>query len=645
MTELLRDDAPAPGLQSFAGRHSPWIVLAHDVAMAAAGMATFLVVRYHFEGKPLPLGMFWSAVGFFAAVCAVLFPLFRLHLGMWRFTAGNDVLRILRAVAIANLLLLPLLFFVNRAADYPRSAPVLATLMATAFVTAGRGLSQLLAHHDWRALFRLENRSTPPAVLVGGAAAVSAFLRNWRRRNGLPFRPAGAVCLDAPAGRLIGGIEVLGGMERLPHVLRALAAGEGRSPQVVLAEPRPTRELLDAVVRAAGEAGATVARARASGDEASLSPVGAADLLARPPRVLDRAGPKRLIEGRRVLVTGAGGTIGSELTRQITALKPSRLVLLDSSEFALYSIDQQLKERRAAVDWSVELGDIRHRARMEDLFDRERPDVVLHAAALKHVPLMETHPAEAVLTNVGGALNVAKLARERSEAFVFISTDKAVNPTNVMGATKRAAERAIQALAAGGKARAAIVRFGNVLGSNGSVVPLFERQIAEGGPITVTHPDMLRWFMTVQEASSLVLQAAALPAQGGQASVYVLDMGEPVKIDELARQLIRLHGLRPDSDVRIVYTGLRPGEKLSEEIFYAAEDVTPTAADGVLAAKAESASWDDLEPELEALLRAAAQRQEDEVLERLRRVEPAFIWEGSATSPRMLTRPPSQPLN
>jgi len=367
-----------------------------------------------------------------------------------------------------------------------------------------------------------------------------------------------------------------------------------------------------------------VVRARPSGGAPLLSPVQAADLLARPPRRLDLDRARSLIEGRRVLVTGAGGTIGGELTRQVARLDPARLILLDASEYNLYAIDQQLKEEGLTTPWTAELGDIRSLRRMRNLFERTRPEVVLHAAALKHVPLMETHPAEAVLTNVAGAINIMQLARDADAAFVFISTDKAVNPTNVMGATKRVAERAVQALAAGGRAKAAIVRFGNVLGSAGSVVPLFEKQIAHGGPLTVTDPGMLRWFMTVQEAASLVLQAAALPTDAGEAAVYVLDMGDPVKIDDLARQMIRLHGLRPDQDIAIRYTGLRPGEKLSEEIFYAAETVRQTEADGVLAAKDEAPAWETLSPGLDALIAAAAARDEAGVLAALQRLEPAF---------------------
>lgn len=348
-----------------------------------------------------------------------------------------------------------------------------------------------------------------------------------------------------------------------------------------------------------------------------------AAILARAPRSLDPARTRELLAGKRVLVTGAGGTIGGELTRRAAAQKPSELVLLDASEFNLYALDQHLQEGGVNTPWTVALGDVRDRARLDQVFEKHRPEVVLHAAALKHVPLMESHPCEAVLTNVGGVVHIMELARETAEAFVFISTDKAVNPTNVMGATKRVGERVVQAVAAGGPVRTAIVRFGNVLGSTGSVVPLFERQIARGGPVTVTDREMTRWFMTVGEAAELVLQAATLP-QRGQAEVFVLDMGEAIRIDDLARQLIRLAGHEPDLDIKVEYTGLRQGEKLTEEIFYAAEDVRPTAVQGVLSARAETADLEALMPHLASLLAAATARDEVQTLACLAALEPEF---------------------
>jgi len=348
-----------------------------------------------------------------------------------------------------------------------------------------------------------------------------------------------------------------------------------------------------------------------------LRPARPSALLDRRARFLNLDLARELVKDKRVLVTGAGGTIGSELSRQILDLGPAKLVLFDASEYNLYAIDQALKEEGVTAPWSAAIGDVRDLRRLEVLFEEERPQVVLHAAALKHVPLMEANPCETVLTNVIGAANVAFLARDFAEALVFISTDKAVNPTNVMGATKRVAERVVQALARGGQAKVSVVRFGNVLGSTGSVVPLFERQIAAGGPITLTHPDVVRFFMTIREAAALVIQAAALPPpddQPGSSQIYVLDMGEPVKIADLARQMIRLHGLRPEVDIEIVHTGLRAGEKLYEEIFYDAETVRPTAADGVLSAFDTLPSWAALEPQITALRIAAEARDEHETL-------------------------------
>ena len=606
---------------------TPWIIYLHDLVMAALAMSGAFLLRYHFEDKPTPFVLAWISTALFTLVCAAVFPAMRLQRGVWRYTALNDIVRCGQAAITANLIFLPLLFLINRLKDFPRSTVLLSMLATLALLSLGRVLTRAWTGGDLRAAFRLEDRTLPLAVVVGSASAANTFVSNARKAHDHRFRIAGIVTVDRPAaGRTIRGVSILGGLDQLAETLKALRASAGQPPSVIVAEPRPGRALLETIVAAAAEAGATVARARApNGSAAALTPVQAADLLARSPRALNLSAAHDLIAGKRVLITGAGGTIGGELTLQIAKLDPERLILFDSSEFNLYAIDQVLREARAPGRWTAELGDVRDQGRLRELFDREAPDVVLHAAALKHVPLMELNPAEAVLTNIGGALNVAGLAAQSAKAFVFISTDKAVNPTNVMGATKRVAEQVVQALTAGSRSHAAVVRFGNVLGSSGSVTPLFERQIAQGGPVTVSDPRIERYFMTVQEAANLVLQAAALPASPGEAGVYVLDMGEPVKIEDLARQMIRLHGLRPDVDIQIIHTGLRPGEKLFEEIFYSAEDVQPTAADGVLAARAQVLSWSDLKGPVEALLKAAAARDEAAVLAGLVALEPAFI--------------------
>jgi O-antigen biosynthesis protein WbqV len=341
-----------------------------------------------------------------------------------------------------------------------------------------------------------------------------------------------------------------------------------------------------------------------------LRPIPIEDLLNRAQVPLDRDGMARLIQGRRVVVTGAGGTIGSELARQVAAFGPSNLVLIDNGEFALWQIDLELAESHPLVPRETSIADVRDEGRIRAIFETCRPELVFHAAALKHVPIVESNPLEGLTTNVVGTRNVADAARMvGAMAMVLISTDKAVNPTGVMGASKRLAEMYCQGLDMAALDRRALpagrpvarpmrcitVRFGNVLGSTGSVVPLLQRQLARGGPLTVTHPDMRRYFMTVREAVGLVLQAsvagvgdAALPAamDGG---IFVLDMGEPVKIVDLARQMIRLAGLHPDKDVEIRFTGLRPGEKLFEELFHGKEPPVPTGYPGLMMASPRTA--------------------------------------------------------
>jgi O-antigen biosynthesis protein WbqV len=335
----------------------------------------------------------------------------------------------------------------------------------------------------------------------------------------------------------------------------------------------------------------------------ALRPIEIEELLDRPQVPLDREGMARLVQGRRVLVTGAGGTIGGELARQLAALGPASLTLLDHGEYVLYEIDMELRERHPDVKRQAVLADVRDEARIRRLFEEIRPELVFHAAALKHVPMVENDPLEGVLTNALGTRVVADAARAAGcSLMVFISTDKAVNPTSVMGASKRLAEMYCQArdraARAEGGMRLVTVRFGNVLGSTGSVVPLFRRQLERGGPLTVTHPDMRRYFMTVREAVGLVLQASVVGAAGidwfaggaeqppelRQGGIFVLDMGDPVKIVDLARRMIRLAGLRPEEDVEIRFTGLRPGEKLFEELFHGQEPPQPTAFPGLLMA-------------------------------------------------------------
>ncbi|MGI4952147.1 MAG: polysaccharide biosynthesis protein, partial [Janthinobacterium lividum] len=450
-----------------------------------------------------------------------------------------------------------------------------------------------------------------PVLLAGAGNGADLFLRaldhgEGRRR----FRVVGLLSRAGnQTGSRMRGQPILGSIADVRKVLARLRA-EDRLPQaIVVTETGLDGAALAALMAEAEAEGVPVRRVpqptalqTASGAGLELAPVAIEDLLNRPQVPLDREGMQRLVQGRRVVVTGAGGTIGSELARQVAALQPSLLVLVDNGEYALWQIDLELAETHPAIPREARIADVRDEPRLRAVFEAVRPELVFHAAALKHVPMVEANPGEGLLTNACGTRHVADAARAvGARAMVLISTDKAVNPSSVMGASKRLAEMYVQGLdvaaRAGNGMRCVTVRFGNVLGSTGSVVPLFRRQLEHGGPLTVTHPDMQRYFMTVREAVGLVLQATVVGTQAdaNEGGIFVLDMGEPVRIVDLARQMIRLAGLRvaldtdapviPPGSIRIAFTGLRPGEKLFEELFHGKEAPVPTGHAGLLMAK------------------------------------------------------------
>ncbi len=498
---------------------------------------------------------------------------------------------------------------------------------------------------------------------IGHTEDCDLFLRALARDRRQRFRVEGLVTLrDTHTGRRIQGYPILGAMKDAGTILERLR-DDGRLPgTMVMATPDLRGGPLADVVAQADRFGLQVRRVPRltelnHGAESSeprpveLRPIVIEDLLNRPQVPLDRDGMARLIQGRRVIVTGAGGTIGSELARQVAAFGPGSLVLIDNGEFALWQIDMELAETHPGVRRQSLIADIRDEARIRSIFEAIRPDLVFHAAALKHVPIVEDNPLEGLMTNAAGTRHVADAARASGAlAMVLISTDKAVNPTSVMGASKRLAEMYCQALDIGARdagtgMRCITVRFGNVLGSTGSVVPLFQRQLARGGPLTVTHPDMQRYFMTVREAVGLVLQANVLGAGEARSAVardggiFVLDMGGPVKIVDLARQMIRLAGLKPDIDVEIRFTGLRPGEKLHEELFHGKEPPAPTGYPGLLMAHPRTADPAIVGRAIEEIATACRGNQTRLALMLLSRLIPEFERnpEGSQADARAVT--------
>ena len=595
------------------------IVALHDVAMAALSFELAVALRYAVAGIRLQPLALWPGTTTFAAVAFVVFSARGLYRGIWHYASFRDLVAIVKAVTLALLIFLPVLFLLTRLEEVPRSALVIQWPLLILLLAGPRLMYRAWKDGNLRLAFERQTDSRIPVLLVGAGQAAEVFIRAMQNRKSAEYRVVGLVD-DKPSrqGRDIRGVRVMGDLDALPDVVAKLDQAGQRPHRLIVAgdqiEGATVRRLLDAADRL----GLTLARLprltdfrRDEGEGPKLRAIDIEDLLGRPQKVLDRDAMARLVRGRRVLITGAGGTIGSELARQIADLQPAALTLFDNGEHNLYLIDLELQESRPEVPRLAVLGDVREAARIADVFRRARPELVFHAAAFKHVPLVESNPAEAVLTNVVGTRNVADACiAHGTAAMVLISTDKAVNPTSVMGASKRIAEmicqaRGVEQARAKGRTRFVTVRFGNVLGSTGSVVPLFQRQLARGGPLTVTHPDITRYFMTTREAVELILQAAALPdhRESDEGKIFVLDMGEPVRIQDLARQMIRLAGLRPDQDVKIAFTGLRPGEKLHEELLHESEHLVPSGREGILVAAPRLA---DLRELYSALYRLAA---------------------------------------
>lgn len=630
------------------------VAFAHDVTMAAVSFLLALALRL---GPDRTLGYLkqpeiWSALALFTGVCAAVFWGTGLYRGIWRYASTQDVLAIVRAVSIAVLLFLAVTFLVTRLETVPRSVLVIEWLLLVVMLAGPRIAYRLWKDRGFTHVFEHGTPYRVPVLLVGAGDAADLFIRDTTRDSASAYKVLGIVDdKGTRVGRNIRGVPVMDDLEGLDRVVASLRR-RGQRPQRLIVTRPLARDQMQLLLAHADAHGIILARlprlidfkegtgldrpesedGRRSQRPLEPRPVSVDDLLRRPQARLDRTAMAELIGERTVLITGAGGTIGAELARQVVRHAPRRLVLLDRSEYMLFSIDLDLQERAPEIERRAVLTDVQQRALLACVFDEERPDLVLHAAAVKHVPLAEQSPHETVLTNVVGARNVADLAGAYgARAMVQISTDKAVDPCCVMGATKRLAERYVQArdLAAHGHGtRFVTVRFGNVLGSSGSAVELFERQIARGGPITVTHPEVTRYFMTAREAVQLVLQATHLSLSTTQrphdvGTVYVLDMGEPIGIGDLARQMVRLAGLRPDKDVAIHYIGLRPGERLHERLFETGETVV-AAGEGLHLASGPTTNLAVLQKALDELARSAAFGDHAETLQHLRRLVPNY---------------------
>jgi FlaA1/EpsC-like NDP-sugar epimerase len=603
------------------------LVFLHDIAACAIAWLLALSLRFNLD---FPLPEPWAsttiaALAWVLPLHGALFLGFGLYRGLWRFASLPDLKRIVGAVAIGAVAV-PTISFMARI-PIPRSVLVMSPLFLVMLMGGSR-----LAYRAWKEQ-RLDSiipSEREPAFVIGAEDTAAALVKELARSPA--WAVVGIFDIDGSRqGRQLHGVNVLGSYGDLARWARRLSV-----KQAILAMPEASHGARRRAVESCRAAGLNVLTVPSLEDLVSgrvtvsqVRHVELDDLLGRDPVVLDAHGLRQWLSNRIVMVTGAGGSIGSELCRQIAEYRPQRLVLFELNEYALYTVEQQFAERYPEVAIVCAVGDVKDPARVAQVMAEHAPSVVFHAAAYKHVPLMEHENAwQAVQNNVKGTYVLATAAAARGvEKFVLVSTDKAVNPTNVMGATKRLAEMVCQALQHHGRTRYLMVRFGNVLGSTGSVIPKFREQIARGGPVTVTHPEITRYFMSIPEAAQLVLQAG-LMGQGGE--IFVLDMGEPVRIVDLARDMIRLSGFS-ENEIRIVYTGLRPGEKLYEELLAADESTvrTPHPKLRIARAREENAEWLD---RLVAWLARADLPHDDTVkqelalwVEEYRRSEPAAV--------------------
>jgi FlaA1/EpsC-like NDP-sugar epimerase len=600
-------------------------ILIFDISCIPLAWYTAYWLRYNMHPFPgvLTSAASYVALGLLTTVQVGCYYYFKTYRGLWRYSSLNDVVRILKAATAAMVLAIPVFYLTAVLHHLPRAVFPLYTLILATLLCGARLCMRL--HWDKRS--KDQDKHTIHRVLIVGAGrAGESLARDLNRSN--YYHPVGFVDdNELKRGLEVHGITVLGSLRDIPALVK-----QHQVDLLFIAIPSAGSATMRRIVNYC-EASQTTFRtlpsiadlAEGRVEMKALRPVNLEDLLGRDQVHLEWERIAASIQGKAVLISGGGGSIGSELCRQISQLNPSALAIVDNSEYNLYNIEQELQGLPTNIPLTLSLNSITDEAAMQHLFRDFAPQIVFHAAAFKHVPMLQNQVRTAVLNNVLGTQVLAKIsAAHQVEKFILISSDKAVNPTNIMGTTKRVAEMYCQNLNTRVDTQFITVRFGNVLGSAGSVVPLFQKQLQQGGPLTITHPDMQRYFMTIPEACQLILQAM-VNGQGGE--IFVLDMGEPIKISYLAEQMIKLAGKELGRDITIEYTGLRPGEKLYEELFHASEQLSPTAHEKLFRARFRVLDWQELEQTMRLLHAACVAYQEDELLVLLKSLVPEFALE------------------
>jgi len=602
------------------------LILTDCFAILAASVLS-LFVRYELSFMAVPRE-FWEAIlkAYIPNLVIVLivFNIFRLYNSVWRYASDTELVNNAIAVVICSLMQ-PIIFWLLD--DYvPRSYPFFYGFFLMLFTCGVRFSYRILRALQNTRLLAGRGKKRMNCMIVGAGAAGNAIMKEIETSNYLSMHVACAID-DNPGchGKYLRGVPIVGGRDMIVESVEKYAIDE-----IIIAIPSASRTRLKPILEICKETGCRMRILPGmyqiiNGDVSvsKLREVQIEDLLGRDPIEVNVEEIIGYVKNKVILVTGGGGSIGSELCRQIARHAPKQLIIFDIYENGAYEIQQELKQKYPKLDLLVLIGSVRNTDRVNEVFKQYRPDIVYHAAAHKHVPLMEDSPKEAVKNNVFGTLKVAKAADQcGTQRFVLISTDKAVNPTNIMGASKRICEMIIQNLNRTSKTEYVAVRFGNVLGSNGSVIPLFKKQIEYGGPVTVTSPDIIRYFMTIPEAVSLVLQAGAY-AKGGE--IFVLDMGEPMKIVDLAKNLIKLSGYRVDEDIKIEFIGLRPGEKMYEELLMNEEGLKETANKMIHIGKPIEYDAEIFEEQLEKLNKVSLD-EEGDVREVVKEIVPTYHY-------------------
>jgi FlaA1/EpsC-like NDP-sugar epimerase len=589
-------------------------VIFHDLSMVVAAWGLAFMLRYSIAYFAIDWHQFWVSLPIVITAQGMLLWWTGLYRGLWRFASLPDLWNIMRAAFIGVTVIGLLLFLYNRIEGVPRATLLMYPVLLVFLLGSPRLFYRLWKDYRINPKNIAHGRDTQRVLILGAGSAAEMLARDMRRAP--EYQPVGFLDDNKQIrGAKIQGLPVFGDLDQLERVTL-----EQTIDLAVIAMPSLNNIQMQRVVTLCEDAKVSFRTLPKVEDLISgeaglktLRQVSIEDLLGRDPVLLDWREISQGIAGKVVVVTGGGGSIGSELCRQIARLGPAKLVILEQSEFNLYTIKMELRNSFPNLEVSLHLIDVCDNVALDHLFASQKPEVVFHAAAYKHVPMLETQVREAVRNNVLGSRAVALAAdRHGAATVVMISTDKAVNPANVMGASKRAAEIFCQNLNRHSQTHYITVRFGNVLGSAGSVVPLFREQIEKGGPVTVTHPDITRYFMTIPESTQLIMQAAAM-GSGGE--IYVLEMGEPIKINYLAEQMIRLSGKIPGKDIEIIYTGLRPGEKLYEELFHDQECLTETRHEKILLAQSRHVDWSHIQSIMEEM--EAACHNYDEPLCRL----------------------------